>query len=144
MGKIKGKLNLGKNLAKVIKELEEGQGGWTEPCYLDFDFDLMGYLNLYGIILKEREEGDNESIYVKKIGPKENDYFVDISNAKDYCWERLLVPPELNEKTCDGEYAKIKYEGTVKVKSIKEKIEEAIEDENFELVMKLRDKKRKR
>jgi hypothetical protein len=149
MNKINGKLEIGKNLEKIISEMDIGEIAYTNPINLEFDYDFNGYLYLNGTIKSYPDIKNNQTLYVKKIGENKQDYIVDINYVENYKWERTDFPcnediEEINNPMYNHPIAnlgKINYKKPEKKKSIDEQIKDAIAAQDYELAKKLKDSK---
>ncbi|NCN51402.1 hypothetical protein GW931_00110 [archaeon] len=145
MGIVKGFLETGKNLDRIILEMDEGEEGYAEPKFLDFDYELKGYLDRNGPISKQYDPINKRTLYVKKIGQGKDDYLVNISEVKGYAWISLSeekVQDFLSE-VGEEKIARLDYQPSLIFEEVQleKDIEEAIENENFEKVIELKKKR---
>ncbi|PJC45422.1 hypothetical protein CO037_01625 [Candidatus Pacearchaeota archaeon CG_4_9_14_0_2_um_filter_30_8] len=137
MGEIRG-LKYGKNIERIIAELEIDEGGWTKPTSLEIHYEVNSYLFLEEHVYPKFDKESEKTLYVKRIGPNKDDFIVDTSKV-DYVWDKLIVDPEdYEEEIQDLRIAVLGYEKPLKEKSIEEQIIKAVENQEFEIAAKLK------
>ncbi|MDP3966182.1 MAG: UvrB/UvrC motif-containing protein [archaeon] len=137
VGEIKG-ASIGGNLERVVFDLKENEEGWVGARALEMHYGLDHFLYLDAPISDKCDESSGKIIYVKRLGPGKDDFFVDLSKAGDYLWERYFIDKESYEELLeDPGIGVIKYE---KKKTLEEELYEAVKKDEFETAAKLRDK----
>ncbi|MBS3084721.1 UvrB/UvrC motif-containing protein [Candidatus Pacearchaeota archaeon] len=140
MGELRG-AEIGKNLEKVIFDLKENEEGWTSPEALEMHHEYPHFLFLDQPVSKEYDEKYEKTLYVIRIGPGKNDFYVDFNKSKDYIWKRIfLEEDDFEDALYEPSIAVIEYE---KPKTLKDQIDEAEENQDYELAAKLKDKIKK-
>lgn len=160
MGSVYGRLKIGKNFIKTIYELEVGETGYTIPGALEFDHNLDPYLNLNEVFESKEDRSSYLEMIVTRTGKNDEDFEVNIEDVKDYSWKKTNNPFTYDIRQIEDEdentmIVKLKYEPNVdyekrkeinrkfRIKAMERKINEAVENEDFELAEKIRKDKEK-
>jgi len=145
MGVIKGFLETGKNLEKIIFDMLPDEEGWTNPNSLELDLELKGYLDLERPVSQHYDSLNKRTLYIKRIGEGKDDYLVDISRAEGYAWISLSEEKikDFLEEIGEEKVAKLDYKPNLIFEEVKleEDIQEALENEQYELVEELKQKR---
>lgn len=135
MGILEGDSGLKKNLEKMILELGVGESGFAFPQCLEFNLNSIPYLDTASPIHKQFNQEEGTIVYVERTGPEKDGFNVDISGAEGlYKWVRRKHVFDEDEEDLldyDSPFVKLIYQPP---KTIQDKIKEAIENEQYELI----------
>ena len=141
MGTIRGNFESGKNLERLILELEIDEEGWADPDALEMHYEYNHYLYLEEPISKNYDLGKNKVLYIKRTGPNKDDFFVDTTSVKNYIWERFPIDDEdYEDALTDPTIAILEYEKSQEPKSLFDQIKEAENKEDYERAQELQKK----
>lgn len=140
-------------LVKRVRELKPGEKGWIYSSGVQFDMNKNPFLNLNATVYFKRE-GDYDRIPIKRIGPGEGDYRVDIRKSWD-TWELSENPfgdeDPFSTTNYKKEIVQLSYEPsknqrgnkigsrTPKLEDLERELTLAVQVEDFTLAAKLRD-----
>lgn len=143
MGEVKG-IKLGKNLERLINEMEVGESAWTFPDALSFDYSKNAYLYMQYPISENFNSEEGFTLLVERYGSRYGEFNVDVSKVKDYLWERIPKSEILKETSQTMELSRKSSVSKRKKPNYKhlnlyQQLQKAVRDENYELAAKLRD-----
>ena len=140
VGEVRG-LTFGKNIELVIADLNEGEEGWTVVDALELHYDYNPYLYLEKPISKFCDRKNGKVLRVKRIGPKKDDFIVFADEVYNYLWKRYFLEPDDFE--CDSLEMGIAILDYKKQKTNEDRLQEAVNNENYTLAAKIRDRMKK-
>jgi len=138
MGELRG-LKEGKNIERIIADLEIDEAGWTNPKSLEIHYKFEAYLYLEEHISNELDKELGRNLYVKRTGPNKDDFLIDATKVDDYIWDKIILDEEDHEDNIyDPRLALINYGKDVRIKPLEKQIEEAVENQEFEKAAELK------
>ncbi len=133
MGSLEGNLN------RTIFDLGIGEEAWAykEALEIHYEYDKH-FLFLDEEISEDYDPKGKYILHVKRIGPRKDDFIVNLNKSKDYCAKRTFIEKEdYLELIEEKGIALLDHKGIIKKRikgkgSLEEKLEKALRNEEYE------------